>query len=106
MPATEAQARPPRAVVNWLVVIFVMVVAMVVIGGITRLTGSGLSMVEWRPLIGWLPPLDEVEWIEVFESLSDTEEPDGDPQLVMQRQHGSTFGSTVEFGDHQPSHRN
>lgn len=39
---------------------------MVVIGGITRLTGSGLSMVEWRPLMGWLPPLSEEQWTRVF----------------------------------------
>lgn len=39
---------------------------MVVIGGITRLTGSGLSMVEWRPVFGILPPLTEAEWLRVF----------------------------------------
>jgi cytochrome c oxidase assembly protein subunit 15 len=39
---------------------------MIVIGGITRLTESGLSMVEWRPLIGWIPPLTETEWNRVF----------------------------------------
>jgi len=39
---------------------------MVSIGGITRLTGSGLSIVEWRPLIGFLPPLSEAEWARVF----------------------------------------
>ena len=40
---------------------------MVVIGGITRLTGSGLSMAEWRPLMGTLPPLNAAEWIRVFD---------------------------------------
>lgn len=39
-----------------------MVVAMAVIGAVTRLTESGLSMVEWRPVTGWLPPLSETEW--------------------------------------------
>ncbi len=43
-----------------------MVFAMAVIGAITRLTESGLSMVEWRPLIGALPPLNEAEWLRVF----------------------------------------
>ena len=43
-----------------------MVFAMAVIGAITRLTESGLSMVEWRPLIGWLPPLNETEWQRVY----------------------------------------
>ena len=40
---------------------------MVVVGGVTRLTQSGLSMVEWRPLMGVLPPLSQVEWMAVFE---------------------------------------
>jgi cytochrome c oxidase assembly protein subunit 15 len=44
-----------------------MVFAMAVIGAITRLTESGLSMVEWRPLIGALPPLTEAEWQRVFD---------------------------------------
>ena len=43
------------------------IVAMIFIGGITRLTGSGLSMVEWRPFLGFLPPLTETEWTRVFE---------------------------------------
>ena len=51
----------------WLFIISFMVVAMIFIGGATRLTGSGLSMVEWRPLLGFLPPLTEVEWIRIFE---------------------------------------
>ena len=51
----------------WLFVISFMVVAMIFIGGATRLTGSGLSMVEWRPLLGFLPPLTEKEWMRIFE---------------------------------------
>lgn len=51
---------------NWLLVVYAMIAAMVLIGGITRLTGSGLSMVEWRPLMGALPPLNETEWAAVF----------------------------------------
>jgi cytochrome c oxidase assembly protein subunit 15 len=39
---------------------------MIVIGGVTRLTGSGLSMVEWRPLMGAIPPINHTEWLEVF----------------------------------------
>ena len=58
---------PPMAIVRWLVFMAVMVGLMVVIGGITRLTESGLSMVEWRPLIGALPPLSEAEWQRVFQ---------------------------------------
>ena len=55
-----------KAVAIWLAVIAGMVAAMVIIGGITRVTGSGLSMVEWRPLLGWLPPLSDEEWQRIF----------------------------------------
>ena len=54
---------PVRA---WLFGVWVMIFAMVLIGGITRLTGSGLSMVEWHPLMGALPPLNEAAWQEVW----------------------------------------
>ena len=54
------------AIIRWLVFMAVMVALMVVIGGVTRLTGSGLSMVEWRPIMGTLPPLNEGEWLRVF----------------------------------------
>lgn len=53
-------------IVIWLFSCAFMVFAMMVIGAITRLTESGLSMVEWRPLIGALPPLNEAEWTRVF----------------------------------------
>lgn len=51
-----------------------MVFAMMVIGAITRLTESGLSMVEWRPLIGAIPPLSEEEWLRVFNIYQQTPE--------------------------------
>jgi len=54
-------------VAKWLLVCCGLVFAMVVLGGFTRLTGSGLSMVDWRPLMGILPPLGDVEWQRVFE---------------------------------------
>ena len=54
-------------VVNWLLLGCVMIACMVVIGGITRLTGSGLSITEWKPIMGALPPMDDVEWNEAFE---------------------------------------
>jgi len=57
---------PPRAVLIWLWVVYLMIFAMVLIGGTTRLTGSGLSMVEWHPLMGALPPSDEAAWQAVF----------------------------------------
>jgi cytochrome c oxidase assembly protein subunit 15 len=55
------------AVVAWLLIMALLVAIMVVIGGITRLTGSGLSMTEWRPLMGTLPPMSAAEWDRVFE---------------------------------------
>ena len=55
-----------RELVIWISFLIMMVIMMVVIGGITRVTGSGLSMVEWRPLVGWLPRLDDEEWQRVF----------------------------------------
>jgi cytochrome c oxidase assembly protein subunit 15 len=50
----------------WLYTTIVMVVLMILIGGITRLTDSGLSMVEWRPIWGFLPPTSDEEWKRVF----------------------------------------
>lgn len=63
-----------RAVGLWLTVSALMVFAMMIIGAITRLTESGLSMVEWRPLIGFLPPLSEAEWQRVFDLYRQTSE--------------------------------
>lgn len=57
----------PYAVSLWLFVCAGLVFAMVVVGAITRLTDSGLSMVEWRPIMGFLPPMDAVEWNRVFD---------------------------------------
>ena len=59
--------RQARGVSNWLFVVCIMVFAMVVLGGLTRLTHSGLSMVNWRPITGWLPPMNDGEWLAVFE---------------------------------------
>ena len=49
-----------------------MVFAMVVVGGVTRLTDSGLSMVEWKPIVGTIPPLTESDWEEVFRKYHET----------------------------------
>lgn len=50
----------------WLLFCAAVVYLMIVVGGITRLTQSGLSMVEWAPIMGIIPPLNETEWLEVF----------------------------------------
>jgi len=67
-------ASADRAIGRWLLTMAAMVTAMVVIGGITRLTESGLSMVEWRPLIGAFPPLSDAEWQRVFDLYRQTSE--------------------------------
>ncbi|PRX32760.1 cytochrome c oxidase assembly protein subunit 15 [Meinhardsimonia xiamenensis] len=54
------------AIRAWLVLLFVMVVAMIAVGGLTRLTDSGLSITEWRPVTGALPPMSEAAWQEEF----------------------------------------
>ncbi|WP_298745803.1 COX15/CtaA family protein [uncultured Brevundimonas sp.] len=56
-----------RAVAIWLFVTAALVFAMVVVGGITRLTGSGLSITEWKPIMGALPPMTAADWAEAFE---------------------------------------
>jgi len=50
----------------WLWFVAAMIFVMVIIGGLTRLTESGLSMVDWRPVTGWLPPLGSAEWQATF----------------------------------------
>ncbi len=62
----DLSTRPHKNVQNWLFFTAFMVFAMAVIGAITRLTESGLSMVEWKPLIGAVPPLSQAEWDHVF----------------------------------------
>ena len=56
-----------RLVALWLSVCCVLVVSMILLGGVTRLTHSGLSMVDWDPIMGVVPPLNEGEWLETFE---------------------------------------
>ncbi len=70
---THATAISPRAADNrrairvWLYVIAAMVMALVIVGGATRLTESGLSITEWKPIHGVVPPLSEAEWQEEFD---------------------------------------
>ena len=58
---------PDRGVRTWLIVVYAMIGLMVVIGGITRLTQSGLSMVTWHPIAGAVPPIGEAEWQAEFD---------------------------------------
>lgn len=59
--------RDKRHVRTWYWSGAILIFVMVVIGGITRLTGSGLSMTDWNPIMGAIPPLNEAQWVEVFE---------------------------------------
>jgi cytochrome c oxidase assembly protein subunit 15 len=58
----------PRAIANWLFVVAAMIVGIVVVGGITRLTNSGLSITEWKPVRGIIPPLDTAQWQAEFDN--------------------------------------
>jgi cytochrome c oxidase assembly protein subunit 15 len=65
--ATKAFDLHRRAVRAWLLAVAALVFAMVVVGGTTRLTESGLSIVEWQPVTGALPPLSEADWQAQFD---------------------------------------
>lgn len=82
MSLTQSAARPTDraapvrshdvAVGRWLILVCLMILGQVLIGGITRLTGSGLSIMEWKPIIGGIPPLNEAQWNHVFELYQQT----------------------------------
>ena len=69
IPKSDA-AKPPdvasKGVANWLIGCGILVIGVVVVGGVTRLTESGLSITEWRPVTGILPPRNSQEWEEEF----------------------------------------
>jgi cytochrome c oxidase assembly protein subunit 15 len=62
--AATRQSR--RLVAIWLFTVAAMIMVMIVLGGATRLTGSGLSIMEWAPLMGTLPPMSDAEWHRLF----------------------------------------
>ncbi len=72
-------ARPerPLALARWLLTIAVLVIAIVVVGGITRLTESGVSITEWKPVSGAIPPLTEAQWQAEFDAYRQT------PQYIL-----------------------
>src|SRR6476619_332159 len=59
--------RSSRPVAIWLLVGVGMILVQILLGGITRLTGSGLSITEWKPILGTIPPLTETDWQAAFE---------------------------------------
>ena len=62
-----ARAQYDRQIASWLLICAAVIFGMILLGGVTRLTNSGLSMVEWKPLMGAVPPLSEEAWQESFE---------------------------------------
>jgi cytochrome c oxidase assembly protein subunit 15 len=72
--AQPASRTPQRRVAAWLFACCALVFAMIVVGGVTRLTHSGLSIVEWQPIVGTLPPLDAAQWQETFAKYRQTPE--------------------------------
>src|SRR5580658_7470789 len=68
-PMMQSSAEPThaRAIRLWLYAVAALVLAMVLVGGATRLTESGLSITEWRPVLGVVPPLDDAAWRSAFE---------------------------------------
>jgi cytochrome c oxidase assembly protein subunit 15 len=67
MPAKKPSLQQTRAIRLWLCAMAALVLAMVLVGGATRLTESGLSITEWRPVTGVVPPLSEAQWQSEFE---------------------------------------
>lgn len=64
---TLKQIKDRRLVRRWLYLVFLVLIAIVLVGGATRMTGSGLSITEWKPVHGIIPPIGEVEWQEEFD---------------------------------------
>ena len=69
-----APAKRPLAISNWLFSVAALVFLMVVVGGITRLTESGLSITEWKPVTGAVPPLTHADWQHAFDLYKQTPE--------------------------------
>jgi heme a synthase len=67
-PAVRTRAKSQRAVAIWLWILAALVLLMVVVGGATRLTESGLSITEWKPISGVIPPLGAADWQAEFDN--------------------------------------
>lgn len=64
--ANPTQAMNDKLIARWLLICAVVILGMILLGGVTRLTDSGLSMVEWQPLMGVIPPLSQYDWQQLF----------------------------------------
>ncbi len=74
MSTANYRAEEDAGIAAWLMLCALMITAMVFIGGLTRLTDSGLSIVEWKPVTGVLPPLSDPDWQQLFESYQSSPE--------------------------------
>jgi hypothetical protein len=72
--STTLPVLPSPAVGRWLLLSSILVLGVIVVGGVTRLTESGLSITEWRPITGILPPLSHTEWMVEFDKYKETPE--------------------------------
>ena len=66
MQFTELNQNYRNSIMVWLVTLTFMVFVIIIIGGLTRLTDSGLSMVDWQPILGTIPPLNNDQWVNAF----------------------------------------
>src|SRR5437763_8205332 len=71
---SDARGAANRGVAAWLFVCCALVFAIVVVGGVTRLTHSGLSITEWQPIVGTVPPLSAADWDAAFAKYQATPE--------------------------------
>src|ERR1043165_1170781 len=78
----EFPEKSSRPVAIWLLIGIAMLIIQVLLGGITRLTGSGLSITEWKPIMGALPPMNDQQWHEAFDKYK---------QIAQYRYLNSTF---------------
>lgn len=72
--ATAAPIPPSPGVGRWLLLSSTLAFSVIVVGAVTRLTESGLSITEWRPITGVIPPLSHADWLEEFEKYKATPE--------------------------------
>jgi cytochrome c oxidase assembly protein subunit 15 len=77
-PVSARPRHARRAIAIWLMILFALVAAMIAVGGLTRLTDSGLSITEWKPVTGALPPMDAPTWTAEFDKYKAT------PQATIQ----------------------
>ncbi len=91
IPASELPVLSPPAVGGWLVASAALVFAVIVVGGVTRLTESGLSITEWRPIAGILPPLTKAEWEKEFDKYKAT------PEFKLYVDHSPSVRDLVEL---------